>query len=217
MNEMVTGLLAMPGWVQAFMAFFALMVVVMLFGPGFRHRRVAKQFAELAAASGATITPGHDKFSDSFVVERDGRRFTVRRELRDATSGPSYRGPRGYLMYCETPLAGSRWAHHDVDIAEEGSLPPVGSVPFRTGDATFDKRFTAYQSGELGRDGWVDPAVRGAVTAFFDTTPLSGSLWVRAGTLQYVTVAPKGMDATTLAHVLRDLSAVALAFERSAG
>ncbi len=114
-------------------------------------------------------------------VHRDGRRFTVRRELRDATSGPSYRGPRGHLLMCETPLAHSRWERHGVDIAEEGSLPPIGAAPFITGDATFDRRFTAWQDGEPVREGWLDATVRSAVTAFFDAAPLSGSLWVRAG------------------------------------
>lgn len=40
---------------------------------------------------------------------------------------------------------------------------------------------------------------------------------MRAGKLQYVAVAWKGMDAATLAHVLRELLAVASAFERTAG
>lgn len=117
---------------------------------------------------------------------------------------------------CETPLAHSRWERHGVDIAEEGSLPPIGAAPFITGDATFDRRFTAWQDGEPVREGWLDATVRSAVTAFFDAAPLSGSLWVRAGVLQYVAVAPKGVDAAALADVLRAQSAVALAFERTA-
>ena len=99
--------------------------------------------------------------------------------------GNSYRGPRGHLLICETPIAGSRWQHHGVDISEQGSLPLMGMGPFRTGDAAFDRRFTAWQDGVPVREGWLDAATRGAVAAFFDTTPLSGSLWVRAGMLQY--------------------------------
>lgn len=30
----------------------------------------------------------------------------------------------------ETPRGGNRWAPHEMDIAEQGSLPPVGSQPF---------------------------------------------------------------------------------------
>jgi len=104
-----------------------------------------------------------------------------------------------------------------VDIAKESSLTPLGSMPFKTGDATFEKRFTAWQTGVPVRSGWLAAATRAAVTAFFDTTPLSGSLWVRERLLQYVTVAPKGMDASALDQGPHAQAAVALAFERTAG
>jgi hypothetical protein len=216
MDDLIAGFRTMPTFAQVGMIFFALMVLVMLFGPGFGHRRVAARFAELAKACNASLTPGEDKFAASFEVERDSRRFTVRRMLRDSTSGPSYRGPRGHLLICETPLAPGAWAHYNVDIAEKGSLPPVGSRPFVSGDAAFDRRFKAWEDGTPVRSGWLDAAVRNAVTAFFDATPLSGSLWVREGRLQYVAVAPKGIDAPALDRVLGALAMVAQAFERVA-
>jgi len=67
LNETFAGILALPGWVQGFLAFFVACVLVMVFGPGFTHRRVARQFAALATASGATVTPGADKLSGSFA------------------------------------------------------------------------------------------------------------------------------------------------------
>jgi len=216
-SEAVEGFLALPVWVQWFLGFFALTFIVMLRQAHWVNARVSKRFNALAAASDATVIPGTDKFSASFELERDGRRFTLRRELRDSTSSRTWRGPRGQLLYAETPLAHDSWARHGVDIAEEGSLAPLGSMPFKTGDASFDKRFTAWQSGVPVRSGWLDASTRAAVTAFFDTTPLSGSLWVREGLLQYVTVAPKGMDASALDQVLHAQAAVAQAFESTAG
>lgn len=216
-DDVVAAVLAAPTWAQIGMAFFALTFVVMVVEPRLLHRRVAARFAALAAASGATVTPGSDQFTESFEVDRAGRRFTVRRELRETTRGSSYRGPRGHLLICATPLSSSRWQGHGVDIAEGGALPFFGSRPFVTGDVVFDKRFTAWQDGEPVRSGWLDAPTRDAVTAFFDGAPLSGSLWVQGGMLEYVAGAPKGMDATALNKALHAQSAVAHAFERTAG
>ncbi|HSV54696.1 MAG TPA: hypothetical protein VLJ57_21410 [Burkholderiaceae bacterium] len=217
MDEFVAGWLALPTWVQYFLAYIFLIFIMMLAQPMWRQRRVSERFAALAQALGATVTPGADKSIASFEIEREGRRFTLRRELRDAPrSNSTYRGPRGDLLFCETPLAGDNWKRHGVDIAEEAALPLMSMRPFKTGDAAFDNRFTAWQDGVPVRSGWLDSAPRGAVTAFFDTTPLSGALWVREGLLQYVGDAPKGMAPAALEDVLRAQCAVALAFERSA-
>ncbi len=214
LDEFVAGVAAMPLWAQIGMGWFVLCVAVMFAEPIVRLRRVARRFASLAAASGSAVTPGHDKFTASFDVDCAGRRFTVRRELREGSS--RYRGPRGHLLVCETPLTGTPWQRHDVDIANEGSLPARGMFPFRTGDAAFDQRFTAWQGGQPVRPGWLDAATRNAVSAFFDAAPTKGSLWVRAGMLQYLAVVPKGMGPDNLATVLRTLAMVAQVFERTA-
>ncbi|MEP7216011.1 MAG: hypothetical protein ABI782_07130 [Anaerolineaceae bacterium] len=119
------------------------------------------------------------------------------------------------MLICETPLAGGAWEQHGVDIAEDGGLPLIGSRPVKTGVAAFDQRFTVWEDGAPMRAGWLDAPARVAVTALFDSTPLSGSLWVRGGRMQYVAVAPKGVDGETLAKVLHTESVVGFAFERT--
>ena len=50
MDELIVGILALPGWVQGCLAFFAFALLVMLFETSVRNRGVAWRFAALAAA-----------------------------------------------------------------------------------------------------------------------------------------------------------------------
>lgn len=214
LDEFMAGWVAMPFWAQVGVGWFVLAVIVMFAEPMWRLRRVTRRFAALAEACGATVVPGYDKYTASFDMTRDGRLFTVRRELREGMSR-GYRGPRGHLLVCETPLA-QAWRDHQLDIANEGAVAGANMRPFKTGDAGFDQRFTAWQGGQVVRPGWLDAATRAAVSAFFDVAPVKGSLWVQQGLLQYGAVAPKGVSAEALDAALRSLGQVAQAFERTA-
>jgi hypothetical protein len=216
LQETIAAVLAAPVWVQAFLALFAVTFVAMVIGPRLRHRNVAKRFAALAESSHSRVKPGADAFTASFEVDCEGRHFTIRRELRGAMRGSSYRGRRGHLTICETRLAGSRWKLHNVDISDAGALPLFGQRPVQSGDEAFDRRFTVWQDGVTVRDGWLDPDTRAAVIALFDSTPKYGSLWVQEGMLQHILPSDR-VDAEVLTRTLRAQSGVALAFERTAG
>ncbi|MEO6564928.1 MAG: hypothetical protein ABIO63_02745 [Casimicrobiaceae bacterium] len=115
---------------------------------------------------GILALPGADKLKGSFEVKRDARRITIQRQLRDATSGPGYLGPRGPFvdrrdLARRQPLGPSRVGHR-------GTRKPAAhrQQPLLTGDATFDKRLTASLGGEPVRDGRLDAVARVAVTNF---------------------------------------------------
>lgn len=217
MDEFVAGWQALPRWTQYFLGFFALVFVMFFAEPMWRQRRVSRRFALLAQALGAPVMPGADRSVASFTLERGGRAFTVRRELRDAPrSNSNSRGPRGHLLFCETPLAGEGWRAHEANIAEDAALPLRGMWAVKTGDVTFDARFDVWQGGVPVRDGWLDAVPRQAVATFFDATPLSGALWTRDGLLQYVGDAPKGLEPAELEEVLRAQCLVAEALEQTA-
>jgi len=219
MQDLLAGLQAAPFWAQMAMAFFALMVLVMAIEPQVGHRRARRRFAALAAARGATITPGHDAFAASFSLAHAGRSFAVKRELRGGPRGSSYRGPRGHLLIVETPLAGSRWTSHGVDIAQRGSLAKVLTSPMKTGDTVFDDRFTVWQDGVPVREGWLDQPARSAVTAVFDLPAIAGdgTLWVQEGRLQFLSDRPGSIDDAALASLVAAVATVAAQFERTAG
>lgn len=219
MQEAIDGYLAMPAWVQAFMALFALMFVVMIVEPRVTNRRARSRLAALAAARGARVVPGRDSFTESFALDHAGRRFTVRRELRSSTRGGSYRGPRGHLLVTETPLSGSRWKMHGIDVAEAGWMARLGARPFRSGDAAFDARFTAWQDGMPVRDGWLDAPTRAAFIALFDLPAVAtaGTVWVQEGVLQVINDTPKRLDHPALTAVLDQQAALATALETTAG
>ena len=219
MQDLLAALQAAPFWAQVGMAFFALTFLAMVIEPQVGHRRARRRFAALAAARGAAITPGYDAFAASFAIADAGRSFTVTRELRVGSRSTSYRGPRGHLLIVETPLAGSRWTSHGVDIAQRGSLAKALSSPMKSGDTVFDDRFTVWQDGVPVRDGWLDEAARRAVTALFDLPALAGdgTLWVQEGRLQFLCDRPKAIDDAALTALVAALASVAAQFERTAG
>ncbi|MBK7971927.1 MAG: hypothetical protein IPK07_00990 [Deltaproteobacteria bacterium] len=218
-EDVSSGFLAAPLWAQIGMVLFAFTAVVMFVSPSLTRRRYTAKFAALADAAGAPTTR-RDEFTEWFAIEADGRRFEVRRELRVRGSGggSSYRGPTGYLLITSTPLAGSRWELHQLEIVP-GRLPSIfGAAPLATGDETFDARFLVRQDGDPVREGWLDPATRAAVTAFFDTPGVTGSVWVEARELRHLASAPwTGIDPASLPVLLRQQAALASALERTAG
>lgn len=217
MQEMIDGFLVAPFWAQVGMAFFALTFIVMLVEPGVRRRKYAARLRALAAAAGAATTSS-DEFTEWFVTTVEGRPFEVRRELRVRSRGSSYRGPTGNLLVTSTPLAGSSWKLHQVDIVP-GRVPKfLGGSPRLTGDEAFDSRFLVTQDGMPGRHGWLDATTRAAVTAFFDASADDGRVWVREQRLEYLVAdAWRDLEFSTLTATLRQQAALATAFERAGG
>ncbi len=215
-QEFSAGVQAMPFWAQVGVGFFVFTFLVMLIAPGVTRRRHAAKLAELAAAARATTT-SRDVFTEWFTVEVEGRRFEVRRELRSTGRGSSYRGPSGHLLITSTPLAGSRWEVHQIEILL-GRLPKFfGRSPLATGDAVFDGRFMLRQDGVPVRDGWLDQPTRAAITAFFDTPWTNGRVWVQEQQLQHLMSPWVGIDHEALVRLLRQQAALATALERTAG
>lgn len=219
MQELVNELLTMPRWVQVAMALFVFTFVWSMAAPRRDHRRARERFRALAQSHHAAVSPGHDEFAESFGIEHLSRSLTIRRELRAAFRGSSYRGPLGHLLIVETPLAGNRWQQHGVDIVERTGLARALPSPTRSGDGTFDARFVLRQDGVPVREGWLDASTRAAVSAFFDLPAVGteGRLWVQEGRLQYLCDTPDRMDAAGLTAVLGPYVALATALERTAG
>lgn len=219
MDDLIAGFRAAPFWAQVGMAFFAFTFLVMLIEPRIKRRKYATALAALAAAAAAPTTR-RDEFTEWFTMTVEGRPFEVRRELRQGSGRgvSSYRGPTGHLLVTSTPLAGSRWATHQVDITP-GRVPRFfGGPPLPTGDATFDGRFVVMQDGTPVREGWLDAPTRAAVTAFFDQPAATGPVWVQEQRLQHIAVATwHGLDLAGLTALLRQQAALATALERTAG
>lgn len=217
MQEMIDGFLVAPLWAQIGMAFFAFTFVVMLVEPTVTRRRHAAKLKALAAAARATTTSS-DAFTEWFATTVEGRSFEVRRELRVRSRGGSYRGPTGHLLILSTPLAGSSWKLHQVDIMP-GRVPKfLGGSPRLTGDEAFDSRFIVTQDGVPGRHGWLDAATRAAVMAFFAASLPEGRVWVREQRLEYlVTDSWRDLEFPALTAILRQQATLATAFERAGG
>ena len=217
MQDLVDGFLAAPLWAQVALAGFALAFVTMVVTPPIARRRARSRFAALAASMGAPVVPGRDGFEASFEAECEGRGFKVRRELRSGSAGTGYRGPRGHLVVVETPLSGSRWQMHGVEVDAGGTRKRSGARPLETGDPEFDARFTVWQDGVPVREAWLDSATRAAVAAFFEAPGVDGPVWAQEGRLQYVAVTPESLDEPRLTAILRRQAALASALERTAG
>lgn len=217
MDELIAGVRDMPTWAQVGLSLFGLALVVMMVEPRVARRRVAAALARLATAFGAATTR-RDAFTEWFTVTIEGRPFEVRREYRMRGRAGSYRGPTGHLLVTSTPLAGSRWQAHQVDIAA-GRVPSLfGARPHATDDAAFDERFVVMQDGVPVREQWLDAPTRAAVTALFDTPGVTGPVWVQGQHLQVLRPERwSALDATGLTGMLRAQAALAMALERTAG
>lgn len=215
MQDAIAAFVVMPVWAQIGVGFFVLTFIVMLVEPAIARRRFATKLAALASEAGATTTR-RDEFTEWFTIDVDGRAFEVRRELRVRNS--SYRGPTGQLLITSTPLSGSRWAMHQVDIVP-GRMPSLFGVKApSTGDADFDGRFVVIQDGVPVRDGWLDAPTRAAIAAFYDSPAATGSVWVHEARLQHLAGDEWAKwDLAVLMGLLRRQAALATAFERTAG
>lgn len=207
--------MVMPLWAQGGVAFFVLCLFVMLFEGKVVNRAAHKRFITLA--NGRRVSAGNDEFTESFSLEHAGRPITVRREWRTAGGTTShYRGPRGHLVVIETALLHQNWKMHGVDIAQRGTVSRWGTRPFRSGDAAFDERFTAWQDGVPVREHWLDAPTRKAFNGLFDAFNGDGTVWVQDGTLQYIIDTPKKLDAALLAAIVDKQAALAAALETTA-
>lgn len=216
MQDLMAGFLSAPLWARIGMVFFAVAFLAMLVEPRWTRRRYAAAFSALASAAGAPTTR-RDEFTEWFTLDVEGRPFDVRRELRVRGSG--YRGPTGHLLVTSTPLSGSRWKTHQVDITPGRAPSYFGAPPLATGDTVFDGRFVVMQDGVPVREKWLDPQTRAAVTAFFDQPAATGPVWVQEQRLQHLADATwrKSLDLATLTILLRQQAELAAALERTAG
>ena len=218
LTEMVAALAAMPVWAQVFLGLFALAFVVMAVGPGREYRRYRALLEGLATDLGATAARGRDKWPVSFATAVDGRAFTVSYDYRSSSRGGSYRGPGGDLLITSTPLSGSRWALHQVDIIPMSENRLLRALEARMGAGSSDDRFRVVNDGVPVREGWFDADTRAAVTAFYDTTVARGPLWVKEQQVLHIVSAPwDGIDGLALRALLQQQAAVATAFARTAG
>lgn len=216
MADALAAFLVAPLWAQIAMVLFGCTFVVMVVEPSVTRRKYAAALARLAAAAGAT-TSRRDEFTAWFTMEVDGRPFDVRREFR-VRGRNSYRGPTGHLLVTATPLAGSRWDMHQVDIRPGRVSSFFGGQPHPTGDASFDARFVVMQDGVPVREGWLDAPTRAAVTAFFDQPAATGPVWVQEQRLLHLADGTwRRLDLTALTLLLRQQAALATALERTAG
>ncbi len=217
MQEASDAFREMPGWVQAFLALFVLTFLWALISPWLTRRRVRDHFAKLARSLHTNARPGQNQFEASFPMRHNGREFTVRRELRLSPRGSSYRGPRGHVLVIETPLSGSRWKMHNVDVAPRRALARLGIRPVPTGDDEFDARLTVWQDGVPVRDNWLDEATRTALSRFFALPSVgrAGTVWAQEGNLLYEN--PKAIEKEGLTTIVAEQAALAAALEKTGG
>ncbi len=148
----------------------------------------------------------------------DGRAFTVSYDYRSSGRGGSYRGPGGHLLITSTPLSGSRWALHQVDIAPMSANRLLRAMEATLRPGSSDGRFRVVNDGVPVREGWFDVDTRAAVTAFYHTTAGRDPLWVQEQQLFHILSAPwEGIDGAALRVLLQQQGTVATAFERTAG
>jgi hypothetical protein len=216
MQDAIAGFLAAPVWAQAVIVFFAVMALLMIFGPGVQERRCRRRSDAIARGLGAERQGKDWPYTAGYEI--DGRRFTLSFDYRGGGRGSSYRGPRGYLLTTSTSLAGNRWGMHQVDVMKAGGrLSRLLRPAAATGDPDFDARFAVVEDGLPVREGWLNADTRRALAAFFDSAPLDGTLWIREGVLQYLMSHPwTGLDGPATKELLHRQAILAHALERSA-
>jgi len=216
--EFVDALRTAPLWAQILVPIVVLAMLASAIDKPRRRRRARETFARLAAQAGAPVTTV-DWVTETFPLDLAGRRFEIRREwrTRGQSSTHGYRGPVGHLLVTSTPLSGSRWELHQIDIATLDTAARRSTDP-TSGDAAFDARFRVRQDGVPVRDAWLDAATCAAVTALFDTPGVRGPVWVQGQAVQVLHQEPWwDIDLAALTRVLHAQAAVAAALERTAG
>lgn len=220
MTEFIDALRVAPLWEQTLVAVLVAAVVAITVAPSIRRRRARLAFEQLAEQCRVTVVPV-DSVTAAFELNVAGRRFEVRRDWRSrafSEGSNSYRGPIGHMLVTSTPLAGSRWELHQVDVATLATSVRRAS-DLLTGDEAFDARFRVRQDGVPVRDGWLDAATRAAVTRLFETPGVTGPVWVQGRSLQVLRPEPwTGLESqSALTRVLEAQAALAAALERTGG
>jgi len=217
MQDAIAGFQSAPPWAQVGMVLFAVMAVVMLVGPSVRKRKFRRHFDAIVRGLGQE-PPAGGRLPVSCALTVDDRAFQISYDIRLGGGGSTYRGPRGDLLITTTPMAGTRWAMHMIDITPlDGPLSGLVRSKRATGDPAFDERFAVVEDGLPVRDGWLDAATRQEVARFFDGAP-PGLVWIRDGELQFLMPNPwTGLDAPVIRALLQRQAVLASALERTAG
>ncbi len=218
MEDAIVGFQAAPLWAQIAMALFACTAVFMIVGPSIRKRRFRRHYNAIAHDLGQP-PPGGD-WPFAFRVAVEGRASEVRYDFRGTSSrgtSGSYRGPHGYLLTTATPLAGTRWPLHQVDISRvDGMLSRLVAKQQATGDPEFDARYMVVEDGLPVRAGWLNGDTRHAISRFMSDAPPAGLLWIQEGELRYVMQNPwTGIDGQVIRTLLERQAALASALERT--
>lgn len=217
LTDVTTALNDAPLWAQVVLGLFVLTFVAMVVAPRRGYRRHRTTLEGLAKVLGATVAQGKEKWPVSFSTAIDGRTFDVSYDYRGTSHG-SYRGPRGHLLITSTPLAGSRWKLHEVDIVPGRVSRFLRSMAGGAAGAELDTPFHIVDNGVPVREGWFDAGTREAVTAFYATSVARGPLWVKERQLMHIASAPwDTIDGSALRTLLMRQAAVATALERTAG
>lgn len=219
MDEFLDAFRTAPLWAQILVPIIAVAALASAIDKPLRRRRARAAFARLAGPLGAAVT-SIDWVTETFPVDVAGRRFEVRRDWASRHSGAghtAYIGPTGHLLITSTPLSGSRWELHQVDIARLSTAARRSADPV-SGDAAFDGRFRVRQDGVPVRDGWLDGPTCAAVTALFDTPGVTGPVWVQGQQVKVLRPEPwADLDGAGLRRILEAQAALAAALERTAG
>jgi len=216
-QDAIAGFQAAPLWARVAMVAFAVMAVVAVFGPSFRHRRFRRRFDALAQELGQQPPAGRG-WPVLFPISGDGRAFEIRHDFRSRGKRSSYRGPTGYLLLIATRLAGTKWQMQQVDLTRlEGRLARLLTRTRLTGDSDFDARCVVVEDGVPVRDGWLDAATRQEVARFLSMAPAPGIVWIREGELLCIAEDPwAGVDGPFIRALLGRQAALAAALERTA-
>lgn len=219
LNDMYAGFVAMPGWAQVGVSFFALMFLYMAFETPIAKRRHRRQLAIFADALGAPA-PQERNWPYSTTASVSGRLFTLTYDYRMRNQHTTYRrGPTGHVLVIATPMAGSGWSMHQVDVSgAAGWLSRLTKAIQATGDPAFDARLIVIQDGLPVRTGWLDAPTRAALLKFFADAPQPEVIWIREGVLQsLVSSSWKGLKDGGIRKQLEAQAVLADALERSAG
>jgi len=218
-HELVAALLDAPLWAQLGLLAFAAAAVYLILEPRQSRRAYGRRFEQLAGALGVGVTRGRHQWPLTCTVTIDGRAFELSYDYRGRTSGGgvSYRGPVGHLLICATPLRGSRWELHGIDVGP-GAYSSRRAGAVASGDESFDGRFLVRQDGVPVREAWLDAPTRAAIAAFYDATGATGPTWVAGAQLQHIVPSPwTYAGASSIRALLQAEARLATAFERTAG
>jgi hypothetical protein len=215
LQEAIDEFLRMPPWARTGVTLFVLTFLYTLIAPSVSRRRYRRHFNAILAAFGQPPPSGDWPFTAAVTAD-GGRAFRLTYDMAMPGKGSSYRGPRGHLLTAATQLAGDRWSMHQVDVK-----PMTGRISRwvmrrvnATPDAAFNERFLVRQDGLPPREHWLDASTRQAFTHFFDAAPTEGEIWIREGSLQFLSSESwKGLDGQSMRRLLDGMTTLAAALD----